>query len=150
MNVSINYISNGKWHIRKRSDLYAVYRLVIQFVERCMPEWLEGVSRFKFDYDRELDLVSLTKCISNSSVSLLKDAKVVSLKDDSTEFSAQVRLLLDTIGAMGIVSAPFNSVNLLLDTSMLGEEDLNPSDYLVSSGCKGRNKGYYTLQGKLV
>ena len=150
MIVNVNYIgSGGKWHIRKKSDLYAVHSLILGFCEENMPSWIDSCSRFKFEYSRELGLVSLSKCLPNSSIMLLSDEKVVSLRDNN-DFTIKVRLLLDTIAAMGIVSAPFNSVDLLVDKNMSGVEDLSSSDYLVSSGCTGKNTGYYTLQGKLV
>lgn len=141
---NINYISNGKWYIQSHRDLYAVYHLLEGFYcDTLMPVYGESY-RYRLVYNKDLQML---KVVRYDRYSLRGKAVMLSLLN-SCDLQKRVQLLFDSIVAMGIVNAPFYSVDITFKTSINDVCNMK-KNYLISSGGLGRNKGYFCIKGKI-
>lgn len=144
--ITVNYISGGKWHVKKKRDLFAVYEVLMSFYkENIRPLYREDVGNFVLDYDRELQMMRVAK---SSSSGLIRADERKLLLSENKKLAMNVRHLFDTLTAMGTVSAPFNNIRLQVSTKIKSPDDLKSKAFLLSES-KSAN-GYYSLSGRLV
>lgn len=134
----INYEVKGKWYIQKNRDLHDVRNLLSEFYYDSLNVPKDNSSKYRLIYDRDLQLLKIKSYSKGRNRTLLISVS------DYDEVVKRVALLFDTIVAMGIVNAPFYYVDVLFDAN-----NSHRNSYLESKGGTGRNRGYYSLIGKI-
>lgn len=139
--MTINYVSNGKWHIRQKRDLMKVSNIVNSFVyDEISPLFGSKPNYISIDYDRDLNMVRVHKCVKVFKWFIkVGRGRKVNL-GSSREFAQRFKLMLDTIVSLGIVNAPFTNVNVSISTNI--KDSINPRSYLESSWAL-KDNGYY-------
>ena len=137
--VGMNYISNGIWHIQKRRDLYAIYTLVMDFYRNALVPLYGETKRCRLVYTKDLNYIK----VKYSGV----QTKFLPLCIDDTVF--QIKLLSDSIVAVGIANAPFYNIDISFDTNIQESDDICDRSKLKSSGGIGSLSGYYKLKGRI-
>lgn len=143
---NVNYISNGKWYVHNRSDIFTVHSLLKDFYNDTLKPTYGKSSVCDLEYDKELQILRLrrygTKGILNRTI-------VIPLSENQV-MNDRVVLLLNSLAASGILNAPFCLARLKFKTMIGCIRDLKDKDFLVTKECSGRNRGYYFVKGELL
>lgn len=144
--ININYMSNGKWYVHNRMDIFTIHNLLNDFYKDTL-EPVYGVSTIcDLEYDKDLQILRLHRYGKRG---LLHKPIVIPLSKDEV-VSNRVTLLLNSLAASGILNAPFCLARLKFKTLIGCIRDLSDKDFLVTKECSGRNKGYYSVKGEIL
>lgn len=143
----INYINNGKSFVYKRSDLFLVYDLLKNFYVEALKPLYGECDSCEFEYDRELNTIRINRYKKDKKY--IKGKKVISLSECS-DVSKKASILLDSISATGVVSSPCYYIKISFVTNIGHVICMNPNSLLVSKGGTFKNKGYYSVVGKIM
>lgn len=137
MKYRLNHIKQGYWVIYQMDDLRELHKPFYKFYCSAVVPRSGELSVFLFSYDKRKGIVRIKRGFKVWKINLLKEK----------EFAKDVYLLLDTLAATGLVSAPFYKVDVKITTAT---KDLKKSSVIIYKGGIGAETGYYRLRGLLV
>lgn len=143
----MNCISNGKCYIYKKNDIYAIYKLLKEFYKDTLIPLFGESDSCDFEYDKDLQVVKIRKYGKGKNYK--RGKRLIYLYED-TELYNRVYLLLESIAATGIVSAPFYSIRVTFNTNLGHTICVSSNSLLTYKGCLGNNTGYYKLTGHIL
>lgn len=141
MKYKLNHIKRGAWYIYKRSDLETIHSLFLEFYTKALKPMCGDLRKFILTYNLKSHTVKIRQCMR------LGEIKINLIREE--EFAKEFYLLLDSIAATGIVSAPFYLVEIKFDPNIKANKSRRGS-ILTFKGGRGDVTGYYYLRGVLV
>lgn len=145
--MSENYISYGRQYIYKINDLFIIYILLKQFyIDVLIP--LYGESYFcDLEYDGELRILKIRKY--GIGKSYRKNPRIIQLMLNEN-IERRVFLLLNSLYATGIINSPLYSLRVSFSTKIEKLSDIGYNSLVTTKGGKGKEYGYFKLEGEII
>lgn len=144
--IGINHVSNGKWYIENRNDLYDIYTYLNEFYSDTLKSEYGSLPKVRIKYDGDLQTLTV-KWYKRGSI--FGRVKRLLLLNDVKMFN-RLKLLLETIVSRGKVNAPLSNIDIIFNANMKKKDAMRNNNYLINTSKLGDNKGYFLLKGKLL